>query len=250
MNSKDITVTQPRARNAIEKQVSKIVTPQIETKVEKAVADDRIRTGIITKFYPYWDKAEVKLDNVKEIVLCKILHRYGGDMMDFYTPAHYKKIYDEKRREVAIIPKAAHHVCVLRIHDADSVENLILGYYQNKDIVGFEPAAPGNLNLMSINDTNIYWINFGAKGLELRLSSKPTFISGNLPSRMDDFDYADSTNVYTKDECYNKKECYNKTECYNKQEVYTKEEVDELIAEKVAEALAELQGADNNDATD
>ena len=38
---------------------------------------------------------------------------------------------------------------------------------------------------------------------------------------MEEVDYADSTNVYTKDE------------------VYTKEEVDELIAQKIAEALGD-----------
>ena len=63
---------------------------------------------------------------------------------------------------------------------------------------------------------------------------------------MEDITYADSTDVYTKDECYNKEEvynkeeCYNKNECYNQQEVYTKEEVDELIAEKVAEAVEQI----------
>ena len=40
-------------------------------------------------------------------------------------------------------------------------------------------------------------------------------------------DYADSTNVYTKQEVY------------NKTEVYTKEEVDELISKAIAKALGD-----------
>ena len=44
---------------------------------------------------------------------------------------------------------------------------------------------------------------------------------------MEEVDYADSTNVYTKQEVY------------NKTEVYTKEEVDELISKAIAEALGD-----------
>ena len=96
MNSKDITVTKPRAKNAVQKQIDKVVTPKIDNAVKTAVENERIRTGVITKFYPYLDKAMVKLDHTNKLILCKILHRYGGDLFDFYTPLSYKKIYDEK----------------------------------------------------------------------------------------------------------------------------------------------------------
>ena len=200
MNSKDITVTKPRAKQAVNKHLNKVITPQVEKKVKEAVEKERIRTGVITKFYPYWDKAEVKLDGSKKKILCKILHRYGGDMIDFYTPSAIKETYDEKRKEVCVIPKSAQHVLVLNIHDADSTENLILGYYQNKDIVGFNPAKNGHMKLMSITEPNLYWLEFGPTGLDLRLSDKITTNTGTLKKNMKKGTILDSNNVYTKEE--------------------------------------------------
>ena len=200
MNSKDITVTKPRAKQAVNKHLNKVITPQVEKKVKEAVEKERIRTGVITKFYPYWDKAEVKLDGNKKKILCKILHRYGGDMIDFYTPSAIKETYDEKRKEVCVIPKSAQHVLVLNIHDADSTENLILGYYQNKDIVGFNPAKNGHMKLMSITEPNLYWLEFGPTGLDLRLSDKITTNTGTLKKNMKKGTILDSNNVYTKEE--------------------------------------------------
>ena len=244
MNSKDITVTQPRARNAVEKQISKVVNPKITSAVKTAVEENKIRTGRVTKVYPYLDKFEVKLHNVNKRVLCKRLHLFGPDLLDLYTPLADRKEFDTKRKEPCIIPRYELSVLVLPIHDDDSNEYLLLGFYQNDELVGLNPAQPGNLKLASLSsETNQFWIKFGRDGLDLRLPKSTVTKIGALDKDMEDINYADSTKVYTKDECYNK------TECYNKQEVYTKEEVDELIAEKVAEAIAELQGEDTNDTT-
>ena len=153
--SKDLTLTEGRAREAMDNVFTELTMPKVTDKVKTAVEEERIRTGVITKFYPYWDKAEVKLDNTGTKILCKILHRYGGDMIDFYTPSADRQVFDDERKEVCIIPKARHNVLVLKIHDSDSDENLILGYYQNKDIVGFEPAKKGHMKLMSITEPNL-----------------------------------------------------------------------------------------------
>ena len=83
------------------------------------------------------------------------------------------------------------------------------------------PASPGNFKIISIGGTNQFWIKFGADGLDLRLPKAATLNVGDMDKNMEEVDYADSTNVYTKDE------------------VYTKEEVDELIAQKIAEALGD-----------
>ena len=219
---KDITITQGRAKKSFENVFNNLIMGKITDKIDKTVEKERIRTGVITKFYPYLDKAEVKLDNLDKKVLCKILHRYGGDIIDFYTPLENEQIFDDNLKEPAIIPRSNQHVCVLQIHDADSTENLILGYYNNEEVVGYDPAQPGNLKFMSLTESNLYWIKFGRDGLEFRLPSQPEFVSGDLDSDMEEINYADSENVYTKDE------------------VYTKAEVDELIAEKIAEALESL----------
>lgn len=249
MNSKDITVTQPRVRNAVEKQINRIVNPKIETTVKTAVEENKIRTGRVTKVYPYLDKFEVKLHNVNKKVLCKRLHLFGPDLLDLYTPLADRNDFDEKRKEPCIIPRYELSVAVLPIHDDDSKEYLLLGFYQNDELVGLNPAQPGNLKLAALSsEPNQFWIKFGRNGLDLRLPKSTVTKVGALNKDMKYITYADSTEVYTKNECYNKTECYNKMECYNKQEVYTKEEVDELIAEKVAEVLETL-GVDDNDTT-
>ena len=192
--SKKLTVTEGRTREAVFNAVSQSIAPTLKNAVENAVENERIRTGVITKYYPYLDKAEVKLDDTKKLVLCKILHRFGGDMIDFYTPLEYEESFDDGLKEPCIIPRAQHNVCVLQIHDNDSDENLILGYYQNKDIVGFKPASPGNIKLMSITEPNLYWVEFGPDGLNLRLPKNPSIETGTLPVEMENGDF------YTKKE--------------------------------------------------
>ena len=190
----DLTMTEGRAKKAFTNSVQKSILPAVNETVKNAVENERIKTGVITKFYPYLDKAEVKLDESNKKILCKILHRFGGDMIDFYTPLEYEESFDERLNEPCIIPRAAHNVCVLNINDKDSEENLILGYYQNNDVVGFKPASPGNIKLMSITEPNLYWVEFGPDGLNLRLPKNPTIETGTLPIEMENAD------VYTKKE--------------------------------------------------
>ena len=192
--SKNLTVTEGRTRDAFNNAVTSAFDSTLKSSVKSAVENERIRTGVITKYYPYLDKAEVKLDESKKVILCKILHRFGGDMIDFYTPLEIEESYDETLKEPCIIPRAKHNVCVLQIHDDDSDENLILGYYQNSDVVGFKPASPGNIKLMSITEPNLYWVEFGPDGLNLRLPKNPSIEVGKLPVEMENGDF------YTKEE--------------------------------------------------
>ena len=195
MDSNRINATEARLNSILNNIINnQINNRNLENIIEEKVNESKIETGVITKFYPYLDKAEVKLDKSNKVVLCKILHRYGGDMIDFYTPLDAEEIYDEALSERAIIPKARNHVCVLQIRDADDDENLILGYYQNEDVVGFEPAQPGNLNITSITEPNLYWIRFGRNGLDLRLPKILTENVGDLEENMVPIEH------YTKEE--------------------------------------------------
>ena len=195
MDSKRITATGSRLDSLLGNMVNNRVDDKgFEDLIDQKVEDSKIKTGVITKYYHYLDKAEVKLDKTGKLVLCKILHRYGGDMIDLYTPLSFKQSYCEKLKEPCIIPKARNNVCVLQIDDADSEENLILGYYQNKDIVGLKPASPGNMKLTSITEPNEFWIKFGKDGLDLRLPNRPTEQVGNVEKNMKD------VQTYTKQE--------------------------------------------------
>lgn len=225
MNTKDITVTDARVKQSLDNLINETAEPLVRRTVKQAVENERIRTGVILKLYPYLDKAMVKLDNVDQTILCKFMHRFTGDMIDFYTPLDAEQKFDDELKEPCVIPKARLHVLVANIHDKDSRENLILGYYLNEEITGFKPANPGNVKFMSLTEANLYWINFGKDGLEYRLPSEMKSEVGSLKNDMRTVTYAKSDEVYGKDEVYNKSEVYPRTD------VYTKSEVDELIDE-------------------
>lgn len=230
MNSQDITLTEGRARQAVNDTVTHVIMPKVNNTVKKAVEDERPKTGIVTKFYQYLDKAEVLLDGTNEKVLCTLLHRFGGELIDFYTP-NGDDIYCEKLNEPCIKPRGALHCAVMNINN-NSNEWLLLGYFQPDDIVGCNPAKMGNFKIVTRGGTNQFWIKFGYDGLDIRSITPTSMNVGEMADDMTSIDYASSDDVYTKEDVY------------NKTEVYTKEEVDELIAEKIAEALAE-QGDDD-----
>ena len=239
MDSKEITVTDDRLLKALNEPVGSIINNKVPNMIKKATDETKLFTGTITRFFPYLDKAKVKLNGSNKTVLCKILHRYCGDMIDFYTPRAYEETYDEDLHEPCVVPFAQQNVCVLKINDADSEEYLILGYYNNEDIVGLNPAKPGNFKIASLMPTNVFWFKFGVDGIEYRLSSEPTMSVGELDEDMKPVEYANSDDVYTKEDSYSKEDLYTRDEVYNKEEVYTKEEVDELIKKAVKKALGD-----------
>jgi len=187
--SDKITVTDGRLRHALKKEVSPISESISKTIVKKEVDSVKIRMGNVTKFFPYVDKAEVRLNNSKRKVFCKIMHRFGGDLIDFFTPLYDEVKYSDKYHEKYIVPRASLDCFVVKLEG--SKEWVLLGYYVKDEIVGFNPASSGNLKLYSHVDTNDYWIKFGVKGLELRLpSKKPSIQCGDLDKDMVNVDYA------------------------------------------------------------
>lgn len=200
-NSKDIIATEGILLSSMGKIVEdKVDYDGIDDKIKKAVEDAKLRTGVITKFYPYLDKAEVKLDNENKKVLCKILHRFGGELTDYFTPLADREDYCDKLKEPCVIPRAELQVVVLNIHDADSDEWLLLGFYSNKELIGVNPASPGNFKIVARCGANQYWIKFGYDGLDLRLPNRTTEKVGEEINNMTDV------------------------------EIYTKQEVDDLIS--------------------
>ena len=200
VDSNQITDTEARLWKIFDNITTNAIESSVPQKIEKAIDDISIRTGVITKFYRYLDKAEVRLDYNNELVLCKILHRYGGDITDYYTPLAHEEDFDEKLHEPYVVPKAQQCVCVLKIHDKDSEENLILGYYHNTDIIGYNPAKPGNIKLMCMCEDNLYWVKFGIDGFDYRGISAPTMKVGEDMRNMEELNNVTQEQVYTKEE--------------------------------------------------
>ncbi len=183
--SDNITVTDGRLKKALQTNVENIIIPQINSKVNKTARDAKIQVATMTKFYPYLDKCEVDLNG--NLVICKILHRFSGALIDFYTPIGDED-YCERLKEPCIIPMETLQCLILDIND-DSDEQLMIGYFLPDEIVGLNPASQGNLKLASMGETNQYWIKFGIEGLDIRSPDIPSTNIGEYDSDMVNLDY-------------------------------------------------------------
>lgn len=203
MKSSNITDTEARLGNILTNISTNTIEKTVPQQIEKAMEDVFIKTGTIVRFYPYADKALVKMDLTGEKELCKILHRYGGDVLELYTPSSASGGFDTNYHEPFVTPKAKLNVCVLKIRDEDSEENLILGYYMDKEIVGYSPAKPGNIKLTSLaEDGDENWIKFGKMGFQYKLRKTPNMkVGSNFNKKgFEQVEYVNNGDVYTKDE--------------------------------------------------
>ena len=75
-SSNNITATDGRLISAITPIIHNVVEDSLETTVKKEVNASKIHIGALTKYYPYLDKAEVKVGD--KLILGKILHRMHG----------------------------------------------------------------------------------------------------------------------------------------------------------------------------
>ena len=194
MKSDNVTVTQGRMKQAFSNSIGQIVKNETTKIVKEAIDDSKISAGVVTKFYPHLDKAEVQISNSNKKVLCKILHRFGGELIDFYTP-NGDLIFDEEMKEKCIIPRGDLNCLVVDINSFDD-EYLLLGYYNIDELIGINPASQGNLKICTEGGTNEFFIKFGYDGLELRLPDSISTIIGEMDEDMVETDYASSSHTH------------------------------------------------------
>lgn len=217
----DITLTNGREFKTLDIVVNKVIdNRKIEQTIEETVDAAKIRTGKINKFYPYFDKAEVKLDNISKPVLCKILHFMGGVLIDFFTPEG-EMSFCETLNEPCILPREELHVLVADISNQDNKEMLILGYYHPNDITGIKPAQQGYFKITNIGATNIWGIEIGNGEIKVSTNEGVKFTEGEF--------HADDTVI----------------NYANDKEIYTKDEVNELLAQMKQEIIDEIVNGDN-----
>ena len=199
MNVNNLTITNGRAKSSIETGVTNIISEKVTTQINQAIQNERPTTGVITKFYPWLDKAEVKMDKTNKKILCKILHRHAGELLDFYTPFG-DQTYCDKLKEPCVIPRDTLHCLVMHITDFDSEEHIILGFYLNEEIVGLDPPKPGNMKIITRGGVNHHWLSFGYCGLDVRTSKQSTFETGAQTDESYPVEYTTYDDVYSKEE--------------------------------------------------
>lgn len=212
----NITVTDGRLHQALNKQVTRMMMPKVNKNITNAVNESKFQIGIMTKFYPYLDKCEVKIGD--DLILCKILHRFMGDLIDYHTPIGDED-YCSTLNEPCIIPLTPLECVIVDVND-NTDEWIMVGYVNSEELIGLNPASMGNLKLVSISAENQFWIKFGLNGLNIRSPNAPTTSVGEYDKDMIEIGNVNST------------------------EVYTKEETDELIKNAIDELKQEIMGVD------
>lgn len=226
-----MTLTNRRQFDPLKVLVNQIIDErEIEKTINKTVDASKIRTGILKKYYPYVDKAEVQLDNVTKPVVCRIAHNFAGSVVDFFTPAGERGFCDNLK-EVCFYPKEELHVFVADISNEDAKEMLLIGYYFPNDIVGIKPASPGYMKITDIGATNQWGVEIGQGEVKITTSDGIKVVEGEYHADNTEINYADSANTYTK------------------KEVYTKEEVDELIKKAIDDLKEEIINGDTENVT-
>lgn len=196
VDSKHITATNGRLTSNLDRIIGNSIDKRrIEEMVDTKINSSKAVTGIVTKFYPYLDKAEVLIDGSKKKVLCQILHRFGGELIDFYTPNGDREFCD-KLKEPCIKPRGALSCFVVEAQD----KWILLGYFQPEELIGINPAAMGDMKLVTRGGTNQFWIKFGYAGLDIRSSTRPVTNVGMMDDEMAELTYADGDSVYTREE--------------------------------------------------
>lgn len=196
VDSKNITATKGRLTSNLNSVIDKAIdNRKIEQMVDKKVTASKAVTGIVTKFYPYLDKAEVLIDGSKKRVLCRILHRFGGELIDFYTP-NGDRVFCDKLKEPCIKPRGGLTCYIVQTQK----EWLLLGYFQREELVGINPAAMGDMKLTTRGGVNQYWIKFGYSGLDIRSSTTPVTNVGEMNDDMEEVNYASADKVYSREE--------------------------------------------------
>lgn len=202
-----ITTTKGRLLKAYENGLGTFVHKDVVKTVKTNVDTAKIRTGKVTKFYPYLNKAEVQLDNLNKKVISTILHHYGGELTDYYTP-NGDEDFCKKLHEPCIIPRFELKCLVVKIHETDSQEYLLLGYLESDEIIGNNIAPKGNIRLSSVGATNEYYVQFGSQGLQIGSKEKPKVEIGDMEDETKELDYVFAEDVYNKEEIDNKLENY------------------------------------------
>ena len=226
MKSANITATDGRVLSAFSPVINQIIDSSVDEKIKSEVDKSKIFIGVVTKFYPYLDKAEVKVDD--KLILCKVLHRMHGSVIDFFTPEGDDG-FCEKLKEPCVYPRGELNVAIVDILD-NTHEMLLLGYYYKEDVLFSTPAKQGHYKISNIGATNRWGFDIGEGSISIRSMDGVEFTEGEFHEDNSTVEYANTDNVYTKEK------------------VYTKEEVDELIREAIDDLREEILG-DTGDTT-
>ena len=196
VNSNNLTVTKGRLDNKFNRLFENYTEKSgIKEVIRAGDENSKAHTGHVTKFYPYLDKAEVVLDGSHKKIYCKILHMFGGELLELFTPFGDNDFCDTLK-EPCVIPRDLMSCFVVDISNKDNDDWLLLGYYNSEEIIGLDPAKPGNMKLLTCSHETKYSIEFGQDGLDVSLIEKPELAVGPTEEEMEKQEIINKEPVY------------------------------------------------------
>ena len=194
-------ITNERTKNALYNRFKDFLDGEnIEGQINKKIEEHSIKKGKIIEFYPYLDMALVELSSKKQVE-AYILHRCYGGIVDLFTPLG-EQIISETKHEPCIIPRFYQEVLVAEV---GSDEYVILGYFNiSERMVGsFSPAQSNEYLIKSLSDTNQGGLSVTPSDINISSANGITFQQSDV-GETTDIEYANSENIYTKQQVYNK----------------------------------------------
>lgn len=178
MNPDNITVTDERLFEAFTNMSRAVDERKNLRKVIKSEVDkSKIYKAVVKRYYPYLDKVEVKITATGSKVMCKILHRLSGNMIDSFIPEG-ERVFDDKLKEPCIVPRSECECLVAQIiGDSDWV---LLGYFYNRNLAGIPLASNGEYRLNNILGASLNYLCFGNGKLDIKTVDNIKTITGVL----------------------------------------------------------------------
>jgi len=200
-------VTDARVKKALYGHFKTFIDDEnIPEQITKSIEEHNIKSGRVIEFYQFLDKALIKLSNGNEVEAW-VLHRCMGSIIDMYTPEGEQVISDEKH-EPCIIPKYELKALVAELGNDEFV---LLGYYNPNMVGAFSPPLAGEYTVRTLTDTSQGGLTVNPQEITLTSNNGPSFVERDL-GESTTIDYANSKDIYTKDEVYKKSQTYNKTQ--------------------------------------
>lgn len=141
------TVTDATVFRAFKKMTEKSIGDEVKQEIQKQVSAVMIHTAKLVEYYQWLNKAKVLVDG--KPVICKVLNRCGGSVVDLYTPLGTDS-FNEKMKEPCVIPFDYLDCLVVDINSGDN-EWLLLGYYMSGNMVITTPAEKGDYKIARVD---------------------------------------------------------------------------------------------------
>ena len=200
--TQEVTDTDARLRNLLMSNIKHSLGSEVNQRIIEASDDAKVQLGYAVKFYPYLSKAEVKLKLNNQKVICKLPHKFMGDMIDLYVPSGTRG-YCKKLREPCVYPRASLPCLVLKIKGER--EYLLVNYYLPDELTGVSPPSNGNLKLSCITGTKECFVEFGYDGLKVNTNKELDFSVGEFEGKENEVNYT-LNNTSLDVDAYTKKE--------------------------------------------